>query len=68
MQNEQLNKALTGKTVKSVDRADDADMGILIHFTDGTRLEMKFCAEYGDIFLNDELADATGSWSTDEPF
>lgn len=61
MQNEDLTKALKGKTVSSVDRAD-ADMGIIIHFTDGTCLEMYYSAEWGETTLNNKPVDVVGTF------
>ena len=59
MQNEGLTKALKGKTVSTVDRAD-ADEGMIIHFTDGTQLVVAYSSEYGETTLNNKPVDVVG--------
>ena len=59
MQNEQMTKALKGKTISSVDRAD-ADEGMIIHFTDGTQLVVAYSSEYGETTLNNKPVDVVG--------
>ena len=56
MQNEQMTKALRGKTISSVDRAD-ADEGMIIHFTDGTQLVVVYSSEWGETTLNNKPVD-----------
>ena len=59
MQNEQMTKALRGKTISSVDRAD-AEEGMIIHFTDGTQLVVVYSAEWGETTLNNKPVDVVG--------
>ena len=59
MKNEDLTKALKGKTISSVDRVD-AEEGMIIHFTDGTQLVVVYSSEWGETTLNNKPVDVIG--------
>jgi hypothetical protein len=51
---EEILAELKGKTIKSVEKANDADCGLFIHFTDGTRLSFGYSGYEGHTTYNYE--------------
>jgi hypothetical protein len=56
-----LHEALKDKIVDCIFRVSGCDEGIIIHFTDGTKLDVGWSGNEGLARLNNEIIECSGS-------